>query len=38
MGVTHQVQIRDHQPSVPVVPAKDWLDVSEYSTFSPSDD
>jgi hypothetical protein len=34
----HHVQSRDHHPSVPEVPANDWLDVSEYSTFFPSDE
>jgi len=32
--VAHHVQSRDHHPSVPDVPANDWLDVSEDEDFT----
>jgi hypothetical protein len=36
--VAHHVQSRDHHPSVPDVPAKDWLEVSEEDSTLPFED
>jgi hypothetical protein len=34
----HQVQSRDHHPSVPEVSANDWLDVSDEDFTVPFED
>jgi hypothetical protein len=38
LSADHQVQSRDHQPSVPEALVNDWVEVSDVTDFEPFDD